>query len=230
MTENPPKPKPSNSETPLLSHNDLLDNLDTLLERYLTLLDTYTTTQQQLTAHLQSGYLSLAKANFDSSNRTRYGQDFYDERMQALRRMRMDEGAEEDAGKAAMRLSVVMMGSGQEQTPSRDGKEGSGTRVQLPSPPPTPAADDEDEEEEDEDEDTEDPSQQEEPTATDEKTPQIQDPIRMFGLLVPRSLRSAQGSFTSAVTGPVPDLVNVNRQMRMLENEIGRLRKQIRKI
>ena len=29
------------------------------------------------------GYIALAQANFSNSNRIRYGQDFYDERMQA---------------------------------------------------------------------------------------------------------------------------------------------------
>lgn len=36
---------------------------------------------------MYQGYFSLAQANFNSSSRTRYGQDYYDERMQALRRV-----------------------------------------------------------------------------------------------------------------------------------------------
>lgn len=35
-----------------------------------------------LLSHLQ-GFLSLAQANFSNQNRIRYGQDFYDERMEA---------------------------------------------------------------------------------------------------------------------------------------------------
>ena len=35
----------------------------------------------------QQGYLSLARANFQSTNRARYGQDFYDDRMQASTQM-----------------------------------------------------------------------------------------------------------------------------------------------
>lgn len=210
------------SEAPVPSRSALLDTLDTLLEQYLHLIDTYTKAQQQLSSHLQSGYMSLAKANFDSSNRTNYGQDYYDSRMQALRRARIDEGGEEDVGKTAIRLSVVTRGAGQERG-TGERKEDSDARVQLLSPPSTPAAD------EQEDEDTGDPVAQEEPTLGDEETARIQDPIRMFGILVPRALRSAQGSFTAAVTDPIPSIINVNREMRTLENEIGRLRKQIRK-
>ena len=33
------------------------------------------------------GFLELAKANFLNPNRIRYGQDFYDERMQATTQM-----------------------------------------------------------------------------------------------------------------------------------------------
>lgn len=34
---------------------------------------------------INQGYFSLAQANFNNSSRTRYGPDYYDERMQALR-------------------------------------------------------------------------------------------------------------------------------------------------
>ncbi len=79
----------------------LTQTLDHLLERYLNLLHDYQTLQQQLSQRLSSvrpfpvkshplrrsdclkSYLSLAQANFQSPNCTRYGQDFYDGRMQA---------------------------------------------------------------------------------------------------------------------------------------------------
>lgn len=38
-------------------------------------------------ADCRQGHLSLAQANFSNPNRVRYGQDFYDERMQASRQM-----------------------------------------------------------------------------------------------------------------------------------------------
>lgn len=55
------------------------------------------------------------------------------------------------------------------------------------------------------------------------------DPIRMFGILVPPPLRSAQMSFKEAFAGPVVRLAEVTGELRALEREIGRARKGIRK-
>lgn len=84
------------------------EKLDHLLECYLSLLNQYADLRQQLSQNLSSvrfllpllllprfnpgqilmsqpkqGFLTLAQANFQSPNRARYGQDFYDDRMQA---------------------------------------------------------------------------------------------------------------------------------------------------
>ena len=55
------------------------------------------------------------------------------------------------------------------------------------------------------------------------------DPLRMFGILVPPALRSAQASFREAVDGPVVRLAALTGELRALEREIGRTRKSIRK-
>jgi hypothetical protein len=65
-------------------------------------------------------------------------------------------------------------------------------------------------------------------TANDTNPPK--DPIRMFGILVPQALRDAQASFVAAVDGPIPRLAMVSRDLRMQEIEIGRVRKQIKKL
>lgn len=81
----------------------LVRSLDDLLERYLHLLNQYQTLQQSLAQHFSrvridlaefwthsqsaQGYLSLAQANFSNPNRVRYGQDHYDDRMQASARV-----------------------------------------------------------------------------------------------------------------------------------------------
>jgi hypothetical protein len=64
---------------------------------------------------------------------------------------------------------------------------------------------------------------------TDDTKPKVVDPIRMFGILVPPALRSAQSSFREAIDGPVMRLVAVTGQLRALERDIGRARKAVRK-
>ncbi|KAK0711657.1 hypothetical protein B0H67DRAFT_441996, partial [Lasiosphaeris hirsuta] len=61
--------------------------IDSLLQRYLTLLDEYTRLRAALNT-VQSGiYHDLARANFSAERGIRYGQDYYDDRMQAIRRV-----------------------------------------------------------------------------------------------------------------------------------------------
>lgn len=56
------------------------------------------------------------------------------------------------------------------------------------------------------------------------------DPLRWFGILVPPALRTAQSTFTSAVEGPILQLATIARDLRTQEMEIGRMRKQIKKL
>lgn len=56
------------------------------------------------------------------------------------------------------------------------------------------------------------------------------DPLRWFGILVPTALRSAQASFATAVEGSIPQLATLTKDLRRQEGDIGRLRKQIRKL
>lgn len=65
---------------------------------------------------------------------------------------------------------------------------------------------------------------------TPEKIPPPNNPLRWFGVLVPPALRSAQASFTSAVTDPVVTLSTLQKSLKNQEIEIGRVRKQIKKL
>lgn len=56
------------------------------------------------------------------------------------------------------------------------------------------------------------------------------DPLRWFGILVPSALRSAQSYFASAVEGPLCQIANLSKDLRQQEMEIGRLRKQLKKL
>ncbi|KAI1742193.1 hypothetical protein F4680DRAFT_42626 [Xylaria scruposa] len=63
------------------------DHIDSLLERYLHLLHEYTSLREEL-ATLQMGmYQNIARANFAAERGLRFGQDHYDDRMQASRRL-----------------------------------------------------------------------------------------------------------------------------------------------
>jgi hypothetical protein len=85
------------------------ETIDALLEHYLSLLDQYTNLRNQLNALQSSMYQSIARANFSAERGVRYyGQDYYDERMQAGRRVRIrvegkgSEKGKELGGNAAM--------------------------------------------------------------------------------------------------------------------------------
>lgn len=124
----------------------------------------------------------------------------------------------------------------------RDEEDGPGFLIRLPAL--KPAADARESsptgKTPDDDKDAEDDAQQEEEpaAATDEKINASQpeqgmvpvDPIRWFGVLVPPALRSAQTAFVSAVEGPVPELCSLLKDLRQQEIEIGRVRKQIKKM
>ena len=71
--------------------NPLSERLDALLSSYLELLDTYTTLREQLSKEFSSGFLALAQANRNSTlgPGRRYGEEGYDERMKALRVVRL---------------------------------------------------------------------------------------------------------------------------------------------
>ncbi|KAL5113483.1 hypothetical protein ACEQ8H_008647 [Pleosporales sp. CAS-2024a] len=168
------------SQTGDANKDALIVRLDELLEKYLHTLDDYQKLREQLSKQLSSGYLSLAQANFQNRSTTHYGQDNYDERMQAIRKVTVQD---------ADRLSFsVAEEKSEEATAAKEDSEGS------------------------------------------KKSTKAVDPLRWFGILVPPALRSAQADFIAAIEGPVPRLANVAKELRHQEIEIGRVRKQIKKL
>jgi hypothetical protein len=67
-------------------------------------------------------------------------------------------------------------------------------------------------------------------TTEEKKSKKSTDPLRWFGILVPPALRTAQTTFVGAVEGPIPQLATIARDMKMQEIEIGRVKKQIKKL
>ncbi|MCJ1259729.1 hypothetical protein MMC24_007568 [Lignoscripta atroalba] len=182
------------------SHKTLTAALDELLEQYLNLLDQYQILRQSLAKRLSSGYMSLAQANFNSPNRVRYGQDFYDDRTQALVRISIKPSD------PTFSISKPLESPGQDNevlTTPFDSESfqtsASGQDHQLPK---TPAS-----------------------RATSTRIPG--DPLKWFGILVPPSLRSAQADFRAAIIEGVPALANAMLDLRAIEKEVARLRGEI---
>lgn len=69
------------------------DHLDQLYLTYLDTIDTYQSLRTSLATHFSTGFLTLAQANYNStSGGRRYGADFYDERMTAIRGVEVGDG------------------------------------------------------------------------------------------------------------------------------------------
>ncbi|KAK4442256.1 coiled-coil domain-containing protein [Podospora aff. communis PSN243] len=175
--------------------------IDALLERYLLLLNEYTTLQIRL-ANLHGGvYQNLAKANFSAERGIRYGKDYYDDRMHSARRVVISSSRrQEDASLVEDRPPVVFRVAcgnesgvaggkeegdvgGKEETEGGDGKEGG------------------------------------------KRKSKSKDPLRWFGILTPLPLRQAQKLAVESVEEVVPRLATVIVEMAGVELEVRRARK-----
>lgn len=179
-------------------------HIDELLQRYLGLLDEYTTLRQQL-SRIQTGmFQNIARANFSGERGMRYGQDHYDERMQAARRL-----AVEVDDKQQVRFAVVDAEEAadevEEKTKAKDeiGEEG------------------EDKAEAKEETDKEGDEEGKKSASIKPK----KNPLHWFGLFAPMPLRTAQTQSIQAVEEIIPRLVTVNAEMLNLEIEVRRARK-----
>ncbi|KAL1797037.1 hypothetical protein ACET3X_005577 [Alternaria dauci] len=205
----------------------LLDLLDEKLEHYLHTLHEYQEVMQQLSKELSSGYMSLAQANFhNSSSAIRYGQDCYDERMQALRKVHIAEHgcAKIDRPHFSIYSPFTTTQDPDSENPTNPSEQAS--EAQGPDLP-KPKEDDADSTPDADSQPPQDSKKAKEQTKSTEKPA---DPLRWFGILVPPALRTAQSTFISAVEGPIPQLATILKDLRTQEIEIGRIRKQIKKI
>ncbi|KAK0251174.1 hypothetical protein LTR91_005286 [Friedmanniomyces endolithicus] len=200
-----------------------LDRLDALWVRHLAFLDQYQKAQGDIKKLFAAGYFSLTQANFKSLNRRSYGQDHYDERMKASRQCSIF-GKDEDRQSTAF---VVLHTGEPTQSARSEDKKAAAEPSQQPSPPSTPVEKSLDDA----------PAEhQEDPKTQDEQqgpytgpTAASRDPLKWFGILVPRELRSTQTSFCSAVDGPIAAAANAARGMRETEAEIRKVRKAVKK-
>ncbi|KAK0621179.1 hypothetical protein B0T17DRAFT_471023, partial [Bombardia bombarda] len=191
----------SSSPSPLpASEPDHSATIDSLLQRYLSLLDEYTKLRASLNALQSAMYQNLARANFSAERGIRYGQGYFDERMQAGRRV------------VAVR-DIHLSSSTAASTTEDKGKE----EKQTTSETETEKVDAKKKEEDDQQEEGKPKGQQPKPPSSD--------PLRWFGLLTPSSLRQAQSQAIQAVEDIMPRLLAVSTEMSLLEVEVRRARK-----
>ncbi|KAF5690393.1 vacuolar ATPase assembly VMA22 [Fusarium circinatum] len=169
--------------------------IDELLERYLSLLDEYSQLRKSLSRVQSDVFHNIARANFAGERGMRYGQDHYDERMQATRLLAI----EQDAG----------------QSP---------TFSIFPAPEEGNEADKE-ENSSAEKSDEASTIEAKEASSTEKKRKQNKNPLQWFGLFAPMPLRMAQTHSMTAVEEVIPRLVSVNAEMLNLEIEVRRARK-----
>ena len=176
------------------------EGIDSLLERYLSLIDEYTQLRERLSRCQSSVFHDIARANFSAERSMRYGRDHYDERMQALRKIEFERSTENGS---------ITFGVVDARSPDAEN-----TRPE--------------DEQAENDEATDRPDVEGEPepaTATKAKEKGPVDPLRWFGLFAPMPLRSAQAQSVDAVENIIPRLVTVSHEMQNVEIEVRRARK-----
>ncbi|KAL2136321.1 hypothetical protein VTI74DRAFT_4355 [Chaetomium olivicolor] len=220
--------------------------IDLLLEHYLSLLDEYTALRNTLHVLQANIFQNLARANFSADRGIRYyGQDYYDERMQASRRVTISTcskgEAEVDGGEGGKAEGerkgyvttsgpVFTVGLHQSPSPEQDGKQkpesepwvddSGATRplgeAERPVCKPDPA----------EDASANNTDEKDQPSAGDkQQKPERNDPLRWFGILTPLPLRQAQGQAINAVEEIIPRLATLSAEMAGIELEVRRARK-----
>lgn len=201
------------------SISDLQDRLDKLWTQYLDHLDAYTKAQASIQQKLKSGFMSLSRANFNARPGMRYGRDYFHDRAVATRRAKASTGEAGNGGQVEI-IKKTPSQLNDEDESNVEGEEDSQEPTQQPSPPATPAP---------EGEAVDEKPIEASPTSDTKKLPLEADPLRWYGILVPRELRAAQTSFAALTEEGLADAVNAGRGMRETETETRRVRKEIRR-
>lgn len=201
--------------------DDEQSHIDTLLERYLALLNEYTTLRERL-SHLQSGvFHGIARANFTAERGLRYGRDQYDDRMQASRVLSIEREGEGNEESPFAFTMTRRQAEEEEDTTSKDTKTDEGKE--------TAENDKDGEDSEDDATNEKSADSQEQDKQADEKQRKDRsnkdDPLRWFGIFTPMPLRTAQTQSIEAIEQVIPQLVTTSQKMLNLEIEVRRARK-----
>lgn len=222
-------------------------HLDTLLESYLEHLHTYQRLRAELSENLASGFFSLAHANHvgNRGSGRRYGEEGYDGRMKAGRRVEIgvhglgsDRETEHREGKEK-REQGSKEGIGNNEyhhQPTQDNNNNNDIIYHIKAPLATI---------ESSSSSTcsslngnaSIPFGSTSTTSSDPALPstdsppaaKYSDPRRWYGILTPPTLRVAQSSFSTALDKQVAQLINVRMRMVELEETVQRWRDLMRR-
>ncbi|KAL7268157.1 hypothetical protein RUND412_009234 [Rhizina undulata] len=196
------------------------ETLDDLILKYLSAIDTYQQLRKLLSDKFSAGFLSLAEANYFSS-RGRYGGDFYDERMRALRGVEVVEREEEGRNAVVFGLKEIDGEKEGEGEASQDAgvRRRKGKKREGQGGEETAGAEAEAEGEREGEAVAKTEGVDVEPKVNVD----VRDPIRWFGILVPPALRNAQSEFTEGLTF-LPSLATTISNLSNLTAQISRLR------
>lgn len=250
----PPETPPSaaSPSEPKLVPEVSLERLDSLLETYLELLDEYTTLRAQLSKQFSDGFFSLARANHISptlGSGRRYGEEGYDERMKAQRRIvystrgskRDENWNETEDWKAGTPVRSQSLEPSDSKADTSLGYRMSIQKTEAPLDAQETSSSAETDTNQQgiadavhqSDESIASPfvnalpttAEPSSPSSTKAKpAPSNRDPLNWYGILIPLPLRQAQASFISAVESSVPQLLNTSASMHDLEARITKLR------
>lgn len=171
-------------------------HIDKLLERYLSLLDEYSQLRQNLSRIQSDVFHNIARANFAGERGMRYGQDHYDERMQATRLLAIEQHVSPSPTFSVFPAPEEDNVADKRETPSAEKSDDASTIDAKEATSPT-----------------------------EKKRKQNKNPLRWFGLFAPMPLRTAQTHSVEAVEEIIPRLVSVNAKMLHVEIEVRRARK-----
>ncbi|KAF4782731.1 hypothetical protein HER10_EVM0002334 [Colletotrichum scovillei] len=205
------------------------NHIDSLLERYLVLLDEYTALRERLSGTQAGIYQNIARANFSAERGVRYGPDYYDERMRASRTL---EVAVDDTGVPHFEVVKVAEGGDAVTDPKTEATEAAAATAtknddvdEAPSVEPEGVASVGGGQTEKEAEEKDEAENEKEKTKQKKKKKKSNDPLRWFGILAPMPLRQAQSLSVQAMQDIIPRLVSVDAEMKDIEIEVRRARK-----
>lgn len=249
MANTLPSPPATRESTPLvqddtINKDDLGCRLDNLLEQYLEALDEYTTLREELSKSFAAGFMALANAQRTTNlgPGRRYGQDGYDSRMKATKRVRIVGYRSDRSSKIGSResrsvstmtattvvsqpmleqqheINIIPYGQDSRMKVEVENEKSATVTTEAVIRVPKSSA----------------KLNQQPGDATSEKSdgqpkkskpdPAYRDPATWYSILVPPALRQAQSSFSKSVDTSIPQVLSAVALLKTLESQIQTLR------